>query len=412
MDQFICSNQAIAFKKIMTILALLLISCTSIHAQHMNDLGYPHLKKAIFEPQKQHVHGSSIVSLPNGDLLSCWFQGSGERQANDVRIMGARLKKGDTEWSEPFEMADTPGLPDCNPVLFLNKEGKLFLVWIAVLANRWEQSLLKVRTSDHYNESGAPQWNWQDNILLNPDETFATAVEKGLKHIEPSAAGWSEFAPSYDKMIVEAAKEPQKRSIGWMTRIKPLVHENGTIMLPLYSDGYNFSIMALSQDQGKSWKASAPLVSRGGIQPAIAKRKNGEIVALMRDNGDEPGAIKMSVSVDTGNHWSPVMKTSIPNPGSSVEMLSARDGRWWLVCNDLPSGRNQLSLYTSDDEGSHWINSGILANDTLAKESYSYPAMIQDSNGYIHITYSKQSKTTGNTIEYVRLRPESLNTNR
>ncbi len=38
----------------------------------------------IFPLQGQHVHGSSIVELPNGDLLSCWFQGSGERSANDV----------------------------------------------------------------------------------------------------------------------------------------------------------------------------------------------------------------------------------------------------------------------------------------------------------------------------------------
>ena len=48
----------------------------------------------IFPYQAEHVHGSSIVSLPDGDMLAAWFQGSGERTADDVRIMGARLKKG------------------------------------------------------------------------------------------------------------------------------------------------------------------------------------------------------------------------------------------------------------------------------------------------------------------------------
>ena len=43
----------------------------------------------IFPLVNEHVHGSTIVELPNGDLLAAWFQGSGERWADDVRIMGA-----------------------------------------------------------------------------------------------------------------------------------------------------------------------------------------------------------------------------------------------------------------------------------------------------------------------------------
>jgi predicted neuraminidase len=365
------------------------------------------LQTSIFPPQNQHVHGSSIVSLPNGDLLSCWFQGSGERQANDVRIMGARLKKGNSGWSAPFEMADTPGLPDCNPVLFLNKEGGLFLVWITVLANRWEHSLLKVRTSDHYTEEGPPRWEWQDNILLNPDEIFASAVEKGLKQLEPSAAGWSEFAPSYDKMIMEAAKDPQKRSMGWMTRIKPLLTKTGSIILPLYSDGYNFSMMAISRDQGKSWTASSPVVSRGGIQPALLQQKNGDVMAMMRDNGDEPGSIKMSISKDDGMSWSPAVKTNIPNPGSSIETLQLRDGRILLICNDLATGRHKLSLYLSKDEGTTWKFVGIIDQDLNGKDGFSYPAAVEAADGTIHLTYSKHT-ASGKTIQHMVVYPKAI----
>ena len=110
----------------------------------------------IFPPQPLHTHGSSIVNLPNGDFLAAWFEGSGERTADDVKIMGARLKKGETSWSKPFLMADTYNIPDCNPVLFLNHQNKLFLVWIAVEANRWEYSILRCKTSTDYNKSGAP----------------------------------------------------------------------------------------------------------------------------------------------------------------------------------------------------------------------------------------------------------------
>ncbi|HUH45618.1 MAG TPA: exo-alpha-sialidase, partial [Arenibacter sp.] len=101
----------------------------------------------IFPSQGQHVHSSSIVELPNGDLLSCWFQGSGERTANDVVVNGSRLKKGSKTWSAPFVLADTPGQPDCNPVLFLDGKGKLYLFWVVVQANSWERSILKYKVS-------------------------------------------------------------------------------------------------------------------------------------------------------------------------------------------------------------------------------------------------------------------------
>src|SRR5690606_3449218 len=164
-------------------------------------------EKLIFPVQEQHVHGSSIVSLPNGDLLAAWFQGSGERTADDVKIMGSRLVKGAKEWSDPFELADTPHLPDCNPVLFLNDEGKLFLVWIAVQANRWEHSILKFRTSVDYHGQGAPKWYWQDNILLKPDDQFAEEVALRSKDLPDLNAGCAEYAPSYDKMNLSASQD-------------------------------------------------------------------------------------------------------------------------------------------------------------------------------------------------------------
>ncbi|MBL8218055.1 MAG: hypothetical protein JNL62_02440, partial [Bryobacterales bacterium] len=36
----------------------------------------------------KHTHASSIVELPNGDLLACWYRGSGERTADDVVVLG------------------------------------------------------------------------------------------------------------------------------------------------------------------------------------------------------------------------------------------------------------------------------------------------------------------------------------
>lgn len=365
------------------------------------------VSQLIFPPQALHTHGSSLVSLPNGDLLCAWFMGSGERTADDVKIMGARLQKGAMIWSSPFEMADTYNIPDCNPVLFLNKAGKLFLVWIAVGANRWESSILRVRTSSDFLQEGAPKWNWQDNILLKPDDNFVSEVANKFKVLPERGIGWSAYAAQYDDLIIEASKDITKRSIGWMTRIKPLVLANGRILLPLYSDGFNFSIIAISDNDGKSWRSSAPIVGRGNVQPALGLRKDGNIVAFMRDNGDAPPRVQVSESVNNGETWTAATKSSIPNT-ASVELLVLKDGRWAFVGNDIEDGRHRLGFFLSADEGKSFTTKYYLETVPVGKGSFSYPSLIQSADGMLHITYSYQAGNGGETIKHVAADPRHL----
>lgn len=356
----------------------------------------------VFPLQAQHVHGSSVVELPDGDFLLAWFQGSGERTADDVRIMGARLKKGTKKWSTPFELADTPHLPDCNPVLFM-AEGKLFLVWIAVLANQWEHSILRVRSTTAFGKAGAPEWQWQDNILLKPDERFVEEAVNKFRELPPLHHGWSAYAPKYDELTIEAAKDPGKRSIGWMTRIKPLVLAH-RILLPLYSDGFNFSMLAISEDGGHSWKPSLPIVGRGPIQPALAQRTDGTLVAYMRDSGDAPARVQVSESTDGGWSWTAAHKSDIPN-GASVDVLVLDDGRWAMLGNDVDDGRYRLSLYFSDDQGKTWPVKLPIEYDVSKRGRYSYPSLIQGSDGLLHMSYSYHLHGEEKAIKYVTVKP-------
>jgi predicted neuraminidase len=357
-------------------------------------------QEIIFPYQDEHTHGSSIIQLPNGDLLAAWFQGSGERTADDVHIMGARQKKGTTAWTTPFPMADTKGIPDCNPVLFLNKEGKLFLFWIAVQANQWQYSLLRFRTSVNFQAEGAPLWDWQDDILLKPDDSFATEVIKKLKEAGDTPAGWAAYAPKYDDMIIEASKDKMKRSFGWMTRIHPITLTNGRILLPLYSDGLNMSLVAISDDNGTTWRPSLPIVGRGPIQPALAVRKSGEVVAILRDSGDAPGRVWMSTSNDHGESWSLAKKTEIPNE-ASVEIHALNDGTWVYFGNDISDGRYQLSLYLSNDEGNSWHKKEVIEFSPDRKASFSYPCLIQTADGMIHISYSHSVGSKKESIKHI-----------
>ena len=347
---------------------------------------------AIFPPQAKHVHSSSLVELANGDLVACWYHGSGERQANDVVIQGARLRRGADSWSPVFLMADTPGLPDCNPVLYLDTRQRLWLFWIVPVANRWEQSVLKYRRSDDPAPPGPIKWTWQDSIHLVPGETFADVVDEAFKVLQPHDGLWAEYALPYARLIREAATDPVKRQMGWMPRTHPLTLATGRILLPLYSDGFNISLMAISDDMGETWRASQPIVGLGPIQPTVVRREDGTLVAYMRDSGDAPHRVLMATSDDDGESWSIATDTEIPNSGSSLEIIRLHDGKWAMAYNDTEHGRYRLTLALSSDQGKMWSTTKVLEYDPTQQASYSYPSIMQDRKGRVHVTYSHSDR--------------------
>jgi hypothetical protein len=140
----------------------------------------PFLRSELLFPlETWHNHASCIVETPKGDLLICWFHGSGERTADDVKIEGARLRKGSKAWSSRFTMADTPGYPDTNCSMFIDPEGRLWLLWPTILANRWETALMKYRMTRRYEKDGPPQWESHEVLHITPGAEFLTEVQKG-----------------------------------------------------------------------------------------------------------------------------------------------------------------------------------------------------------------------------------------
>ncbi len=205
-------------------------------------------------------------------------------------------------------------------------------------------------------------------------------------------------------MIIDAGKDEGKRSIGWMTRIKPLLLGENKILLPLYSDGYNFSLVAISDDDGMNWQPSLPIVGRGNVQPSLIQKNDGTIVSYMRDNGDAPPRVQVSESVDSGMTWTAAQKTDIPNT-ASVQVVKLSDGRWAFIGNDIADGRYQVSLYLSGDEGKTWKWKTYLEQVNKDEGSFSYPSMLQAADGMLHITYSYQRKEKLESIKYVVVNP-------
>ena len=87
--------------------------------------------------------------------------------------------------------------------------------------------------------------------------------------------------------------------LGWQPRCKPTILPSGRILLPLYTDTFSISIMAISDDDGATWYASKPLIGFGNIQPAVLRRNDGTLVAYMRENGPL-NKIRVAESSDDG----------------------------------------------------------------------------------------------------------------
>ena len=127
---------------------------------------------------------------------------------------------------------------------------------------------------------------------------------------------------------------------------------------------------------------------RRPIQPTLARRSNGDIVAYCRDSGGPPNRVLESVSHDEGQSWSLAVDTDLANPGSSLAALTLADGRWLLAYNDTESGRRRLAVSLSDDEGRSWPHKRYLEQDESGAAEFSYPTAIQTRDGRIHVTYS------------------------
>jgi predicted neuraminidase len=353
-----------------------------------------HSAELLFPLEHWHNHGSCIVECPNGDLLVCWFHGSGERTADDVKVEGARLRKGAKQWSPRFTMADTPGYPDTNCCMFIDPQRRLWLLWPTILANEWESALMKYKIASRYDANGPPAWETSEVLHVTPGPEFEAAVKQAMAGVEAGIdaqpADRQRQLWAHVTQMRKGAGDKLTRRLGWMTRAHPFVLDDSRLIVPLYSDGFSFSLMAVTDDWGATWHTSTPLVGAGNIQPSVVKRKDGSLYTLMRDNGPPPKRLHQSESRDRGETWSPVTDSQLPNPGSGAEIISLNNGHWAVIGNDTEKGRESLAVWISDDEGKTWKWKRHLEREPEGPDAgrYHYPSIIQAKDGTLHASYS------------------------
>jgi len=287
-------------------------------------------------------HCSTIVELPNGDLLCAWYAGEHEA-APDVAVLTARKRAGAPDWDDPVVVADTPGKPEGNCVLFVNAVNRLWLFY-GTIQGRLE---------------GPP----------GPGVRFASADQK-YKTSDDLGRTWSE-----DVYL--------RKEWGYVFRCKPITLANGDIIIGTGCNGEN-SRFLISADLGDSWFYTEQVPGMRNQHPTIIQRQDGSILALLRPWGEER-AIGKAISQDNGRTWSAAVPTELPNPHAAVDMLRLQDGRVVLAFNNNPNRRSPLTLALSHDEGETWPVRREVETD---EGEFSYPAVVQDRAGLLHLTYT------------------------
>jgi predicted neuraminidase len=176
------------------------------------------------------------------------------------------------------------------------------------------------------------------------------------------------------------------------------------MIIPLYSDGFDCSLFAVSDNNGQTWSYSNPVLGGAGIQPTIAIGSDSVLVAYLRDNGPGPGRMQRTESRDKGLTWTIAKDDILPNPGAGFDMVTLASGEWVMVFNDSENGRHNLSVAVSEDEGKSWKWKKSIENDLREKPTSShYPSIIADSQNRIYITYSyhRNDIKPGRTVKYV-----------
>ncbi len=355
--------------------------------------------RLIFEPSEStpnHVHASCIVECPNGDLLAVWYE-NGEPlpdpyfsaqgdKSDDVRIGGARMPKGSEAWNAPFVMVDTFGISDNNPSMAIDDKGQLWLVHAALLGvpkNSWGSALVNYRISSDYMRPGPPVWSTERILVPHP-----IGFETALKNAMPERVRKRD---NVDESVARRLKDPLKMRLGWMPRAHPLLRSDGAMILPLANENYGIVLMAITKDDGETWRISDAVPLAGMEQPTVTEAPDGKLLAFFRSADDEV-RIRRSESTDGGMTWSVPVVTELVHPFSGIEILYLKNGHLAITYNDQEkSPRDRLAVSISIDDGKTWKWTRHLENTPGGR--FDYPSMIQAKDGTLHVSYSYNLKT-------------------
>ena len=353
----------------------------------------PHVVEERFvytEADFPQCHSATLCFAENGDLL-CAFNGGTAEHEPDTRVRLCRKPAGSDTWTAPETVAEPGRDRWCldNPVLFrIPEPGEPLLLWYKIRPGYnmkeggidistiafWEARLM--RSYDDGRTWSAPEPLpegflgpikdkpvWHDGRLV-----CGSSVQSKYAHIPHRI----HFEWSDDRGATWHRSEPDSVALSIPCKLRKSGRVGENVDVPADPDRYYGNWLPISS-----------------IQPTILVHRDGSLQALCRTGN---GKMSTTWSRDNGATWSCETLTDIPQNGSGIDAVTLPDGRFALVYNDfetLPgrSGgpRSPLKVAVSED-GLHWTDVVTLEDDAI--KEYSYPAVICDDEGCLHIAYT------------------------
>jgi len=187
---------------------------------------------------------------------------------------------------------------------------------------------------------------------------------------------------------------------------KPVELAGGVLLCPSSTEDQGWRLhFELTADNGRTWRRVGPIndgKTFGAIQSTVLVHSDGRLQALCRTR---QRTIGQTFSSDGGLHWESMTTTSLPNNNSGLDAVTLADGRHLLIYNHTVRGRSPLNLAISSD-GIHWKAALVLENQP---GEYSYPAIVQTSDGLVHATYTwKRDLVRHAVIDPKKLKPREM----
>ena len=294
------------------------------------------------------VHVASVTELVDHSLAALWYGGPYEHSPENQIYFS---KERDGIWLSPQIIMTTEQVEHdlnrpikClgNPLMLPNPDGTLRLLFVSIAMGKWSGSQLNTSLS----KDGGTTWSRVERLTLSPFFNLSELVRN----------------------------RPVRTTEGWC--------------VPVYQEflGKFPELLWLSEKDGKiSYEKSRSAGGCSTLQPSLIPADARRAFILLRDY-TKTKRIFISRSTDAGLSWSKPEATNLPNPDSGISGIRLPKGRLLVTFNDATWGRSNLSVALSDDEGRSWKRIAILENDN--EKSFSYPYMMQASDGVIHVTYS------------------------
>jgi predicted neuraminidase len=185
---------------------------------------------------------------------------------------------------------------------------------------------------------------------------------------------------------------------------KPLELAPGEFLSPSSSEEAGWKVhFERTTDGGATWTRSAAVNDPeqiAAIQPSILRYDQRRLQAIGRTSAS---GLFQIWSVDNGHTWGEMTPLGLPNPNSGTDAVTLADGRQLLVYNHASQygQRSPLNVSLSAD-GVSWQSA--LALEKTPGSEFSYPAVIQTTDGLVHITYTWKRQR----IKHVVVDPQQL----